>query len=360
MTRTHVAGHPFHLLRDPGMGRRSRAFLARLGGRLGVRLADIQLRRRRLPPLTAEAVGWGRRHGVEAVWAVLNQTPMSWYLGRAVAEALGVPLWVTVMDPPESHYAAAGLAPGTIGPFDAAFDATMRRAARLSTASPTMRDAYHRRWGKDGEVLIHGVARAAMVAPAENPPGDRLRIGFAGSLYAGDEWRALLRALGDTRWVIDGRPVVLRVLGNRMDVTIHGPAHIEHLGWRAVDEAVSLLAETDVCYLPYWLGHRWSTSTRLCFPNKLATYAAAGRPVMVHGPADAMPATFVRDGGMGTVCDGADGGAILDALRAAVDPGDWDRRRAGIRDAAARLSLESFLAAFGRFAGLGAGWTENV
>ena len=91
--------------------------------------------------------------------------------------------------------------------------------------------------------------------------------------------------------------------------------HIEYLGWRSVEETVELMSQVDVTYLPYWFDKAYGLSVRLCFPNRLATYLAAGRPVLFHGPEDSSPARFLRRFPAGLCCHSLEEAKIIDSLR---------------------------------------------
>jgi hypothetical protein len=52
----------------------------------------------------------------------------------------------------------------------------------------------------------------------------------------------------------------------------------------------------------------------MCFPTKLSTYLASGRPVLFHGPADSSPSHFLRRFPAGLCCDSLETSKIIDCL----------------------------------------------
>ena len=269
----------------------------------------------RVPALTAQAVQFARQQRVELVWAVLN-SPTLIYLARRVAAALRVPLAVTVWDPPERFVVDQRLDPLTLRILSGDFASTLRTAVRCGVASEGMQSEYKNRYGIESVVLIRGVHPKLRRPAAKEPTGKgQFIIGVAGSLYAAREWQALLSALSSVNWCLDGRDVTVRVLGSGVRLHAQGKMRVEYLGWRSLEETIDLMSQVDVAYLPYWFDESYSLAVRLCFPNKLTTYLAAGRPVFFHGPEDSSPARFFRRFPVGLCCHSLEAVDIIESLR---------------------------------------------
>ncbi|MEM6455656.1 MAG: glycosyltransferase [Acidobacteriota bacterium] len=360
---------PCLALPSPGRGQAARRSLRRLP-RLRARLWHRHLTRwsRAAADRAARFAGdafaaqgavLGEADARPRLWMLLNQEPATWYLAPRLAAALDAELIATVMDPPESFAALHDFRPHQAAPLLAVFDRAIAASTRLGAASAAMRDHYRARFGKGDAVLIHGLPRAQQIAPRALPSSSDAPfvLAFAGTLYAKAEWRALLDALDACDWrvpLVDGghRPVRLRVLSAQLEVRGGAHTRIDYLGWRPVDAARAALAEADAAYLPYWLDDPYETSTRLCFPNKLATYVGAGLPVFVHGPAEATPSRFVSTHDCGVVCPTRDASQIIEALGRLADPASHAARAAGIHRAARELSEETFLDACGQLLGV--------
>jgi len=312
-------GSPIRHVRDPCQQARPR--LEGRWGRLAASPLRGQLLKRRLRSCLSQAQRFAKQHHAELVWAILN-CPSTILLARPLADALALPLVVTVWDPPEYLAENHRLEPLERRRLLREFERTLRAAARCAVASEGMRDEYRQRYGVDGIVHIHAIRPELRRLPANGPgPDDRLIIGVAGNLYAKREWDALLAALSAHHWRIAGRQVVVRVLSGGIRAAAEGGTCIEYLGWRPPEETIDLLAEADLAYLPYWFDKRHRLSVRLCFPNKLSTYLAAGIPVLFHGPEDSSVARFFRRYPAGVCCHSLDEGQIVASLERLASDG---------------------------------------
>jgi hypothetical protein len=108
-----------------------------------------------------------------------------------------------------------------------------------------------------------------------------LVIGFAESLYAISGWAALMRAVDASHWTVNGRSVVLCLLGSAFRLRSPGPAAVEYLGFRSLEETTLPLAACDVNYMFCLFEKDWSDVVRDAFSAKFSAYAAAARPVLV-------------------------------------------------------------------------------
>ncbi len=132
----------------------------------------------------------------------------------------------------------------------------------------------------------------------EHAHGGEVCIGTAGQSYASREWAALLAALDSADWRIAGQQVKVRLIGRDVLFYASAKSFIEYLGWRPQDEAIGLLAETDVLYCPY------------LFDNS-STYLAAQRPVLVHGPKYSETARLIAKHNAGECCESLDSRDII-------------------------------------------------
>lgn len=256
----------------------------------------------KLPAIVRQIVEFGRQQQVEMIWAVMS-SPALVCLARAVADELRVPMVTTIWDPPELLMRNGAFSRLAAPQLQRDFGRVLRRSLRCGVASEEMAAEYRASYGITPIVLINGASSTLRKDPATTPRASTdLTIGFAGSFYTKDEWRALLDALAEVNWTIDGRRIRLRVLATRLPFYVDRDAPLEYLGWRPVDEAIEALSQADVLYLPYWFDKKYSSIVRLCFPNKLAAYLAAGKPVFFHGPKDSSPAHFLDRYPAGIAC----------------------------------------------------------
>lgn len=316
------------------------------------------------PWLSQQIVRLAHRQRIDAVWAILND-PATIALSARVAERLGVPLFATVWDPPQAVADKAGLGPEARQRLYQGFEKALRLSRRCGVASESMAEDYRSRFGIEPVVLIHGPDEKLWRPPAPAPSSQETIIGFAGSVYARTEWRALLQTLEDAGWDLDGRPVRILLLGHENDFFDEWREHVEVSGWQSMDRVVEMLSTADVLYLPYWLGPAHTESTRLCFPNKLPTYLAAGRPVLFHGPRDSTPARFFARHPVGVTCHSLDPEEILHALRRLLgglghEPGLYHQATLAGREALrSELGLATFRHRFAQLLGVSEGSLET-
>ena len=315
----------------------------------------IRYRFRQAPQLAQKILHDAVRDKPDSIWVILN-SPFLICLAKCLTGQSSVPVVVSVWDPPEKFTVDLSMPRMAAEWMLRDFKYAVQHSRRLATASPGMQKEYLRRYSKPSHVLIHGFSRRLWRQPITQPhKKNELLIGFAGSLYAGREWQALLETLDMKGWVISGRKVKLRILSGSAVIRSSSPrAHIEYLGWRGLEEAVRLLSSVDIAYLPYWLEEKYRIATTLCFPNKLSVYTAAGIPVFYHGPADGSPGVFLQEYPMGVGCPSLniqDIGGMLE--RYAADTGFYRSAAEAINRARREvLNREVFVNQFSEFIGM--------
>ena len=309
-----------------------------------------------------DAVRFGREHGVDRVWAIL-QGGLLIHLCTRVAQGLGVPLYTQVWDYPEYWISLSKLDKISTKFVLRDYNEAMTQSACVAAASQEMADEVTTKYGTRSVPIVGALDKSmARGGPQDQRagrtnPGEFI-IGMAGQLYAAGAWGALLRALDAADWRIAGRDVRVRYLGYNQPIpdafiaTRTKRACIEYLGYRPQSEVVDALSDCDALYVPFFSGEIFELLARTSFPAKVATYFAAGRPVLFHGPAYAPAARFIKDTNAGVVCDSLDSDQIIAALNdLAGDPNTYEQRRANAHRAflehltldAMQRNLEAFL-----------------
>lgn len=283
------------------------------------------------------AAQFGREHRVDLVCSPLH-SPTTLRAALALAESLHAPLIPVVWDPPAYNMRKFLVDRFTMRRLLAQFDQAMRAAVRCGVASEGMKRAYEKKYGTECVVLIFGQQRVPAAPPAQSEPVPRhpakLVIGVAGSLYAEDEWQAMLHALAERDWRIAGREVVVRVIGISLAHRYTCPVNIEFLGPRTPVETLRLLSGMDVGYVPYWFAEQYREVVEVTFPSKMAAYVAAGLPVLYHGPRYAAVSSFIDRYPLGLQCHSLDHEEITGSLeRLATDPDTRLRARTACDDA---------------------------
>ena len=325
-----------------------------------VRAATVPFRmvawKRQVSRLVKQAVRFGRRCGVEKIWAVADYET-NILMTRRVARALGVPYVTTVWDPPDQYAPHRGLDRTFVPGLMREFSRMQRGAAACGVASENMAREYSRLYGVRCVVLRHAVPRRLWRPARTAPAADGvLRIGFAGSLYAKDEFNALLAALDSRAWRVAGREVTIDLLGEHFQLRRHSPVRILLHGYQPLAKAIEILHGADLGYVPYWFDESRSAAVRMCFPGKIASYAAAGIPVFFHGPQGSSPAEFMRRYPVGAACHSLDPEEIVRALEAFVsDPGSYAVAADAIERAREEeLNLEHYAQHFAELLGIDA------
>lgn len=252
--------------------------------------------------IVKEAIFFGHKQKVDCVWAVL-QGKTTIIAAEEIAKGLNVPLITQVWDDPGWCIRADKLDFGSSKKVLEAFGAAMRSSTICAAASSEMADLYVDLYGVRTVAFLGSLDKGLAVNPADTFKNDsELRIGFAGQLYARNEWESFVRAFESVGWQIDGRRIKVSLIGDLYHVSTPPGAPIDFLGHRSVEDTIKVLSETDLAYCPYWFSKDFERVARTSFPCKLTAYFASGRPVFYHGPEYAAPARFIEKWKAGICC----------------------------------------------------------
>lgn len=205
------------------------------------------------------------------------------------------------------------------------FRLVLRRAATVYSVSAEMSEYLQQEFEVASDLLLPSTDRETD-APAPRPATKGpFRIVFSGTLTGPviGGLQALGRLVGD-----------LRVNGRACELHLHSPAGPDDLArfglmganvvagaWVPQEELHDLLACADLLVAPYSFDPRYAAITDRSFPSKLADYMAAGRPLLVIGPADSPAVRYARLHECAEIVDTPDEGALRQALeRVLGDP----------------------------------------
>jgi glycosyltransferase involved in cell wall biosynthesis len=154
-----------------------------------------------------------------------------------------------------------------------------------------------------------------------------IKITYTGAIYDAhfDAFRNLLTAIkalgrGDVRLhVYTALPrVYLEANG------IHGPVVFhDHV---ATNKVSAIQNQSDILFLPLAFDSPYPEIIRTSAPGKLGEYLAAGRPVLVHAPADSFASWYFRLHECGTVVDRNDAAEVRQALQQLLSDAELRRR----------------------------------
>ncbi len=302
--------------------------------------------------LIDRTVACGRRVQPDVVWAILD-CPTTIAIAEHVAERLGLPLFTLVWDAPELLADQWHLDRFTRRRLLAQFGRVLRRSKQVAVCGESMQAAYDRQFSCQSIVVRHGISDD-LWRPVSSAISSRREwiIGYAGSITAPDAFEQLIKTLDAYQWQIAGRDVVLRLMGARYLLNTSQPQRIEYFGrQRSVDDAINLLADCDILYLPQPFSEPLRPLAELSFPTKLSTYVAAGRPILLHAPAYASVVPFFDRYPFGEWCSSLNGDDLGDRLtRLATDHAVRETACAAISAARQEeLNADQFVRSFREF-----------
>ena len=276
--------------------------------------AETMRRRFAVPRLAAQAIAFGREQRVELVWAVLRgQTLIQ--IAPDVANGIGVPLVTQVYGAPIWSLTERQVDRVNRRATFSDFDRALKASRVCVTASPAMATTYQERYGTPCVPLQYGYPGDWSRSPnLQDFPGATIEIGVSSIPDAVAEWLQLLRALNMSKWQVRGRPVRVNVIGTSVAPGEAPPGRIRHFGWRSPSEAAEILSSLDILYCPVPFASHIEEATRLSFPSSLPHYLAAGRPIVLHGPAFSAAAGYLKRNAAGFVVADYHAAAIYNAL----------------------------------------------
>jgi glycosyltransferase involved in cell wall biosynthesis len=274
-----------------------------------------------LPALLAKAREWR----IEQFWVLLEGQTMI-RLARELMRATQLPVRVQVMDPPTTWLRAHGVDKQSTGEVFNQFDEVLHCAASCAAASWGMQAAYEGRYGVHCVPVVPALLDGLARPPAELSCYGAVRIGFAGQIYARKEWDALQEAIAALRGHIYGRKIIIEAFARPIQgVIFEDTESLRFHPWTTQPDLILKLAECDLLYCPYGFDEDFCEDATLCFPSKLTTYLAAGRPALFYGPEYSSPAKFLSQHNAGFLCLQPNNRLLADSIASALS--DPDRYR---------------------------------
>jgi hypothetical protein len=173
---------------------------------------------------------------------------------------------------------------------------------------------------------VDTVAYAAHRGRHERLPATPRRVVYTGAVYEaqGAALRTAARAIDLLRAA--GRDVALHLYTPDAPSRLHAQgipgSVVVHPAVTQAD-AVGVQVAADVLLLPLSFTSSYPDLIRTSAPGKLGEYLAAGRPLLVHGPADSFPVRFAARHDCAAVCDVDDVGRLAEVLTRLLDDGAW-------------------------------------
>lgn len=252
------------------------------------------------------------------IWIVLEGQTLI-LVANALLQTGRYPVRVQVMDPPGWQLRAGEVDPDTVREILDIFDETVSRAVACAAASWNMAKIYHDRYSVRMTPVVPALSASLACRPRPLAASPTLQIGFAGQPYAVDEFKALLMALTTLQKERPtGRVVLHTFTGWSFEVPANSAAKVVRHAWTKQAALIPMLSEMDLLYCPYWFDPTYREETVLCFPSKVTTYLAAGRPILFHGRNDASPALFLRSAAAAFFCFRPDADSLRHTIETAL------------------------------------------
>jgi len=242
------------------------------------------------------------------VWASGHTIPTA---TRVLAER-DIPVHVTIQDDIDGHNFKH-----EADMLRSDFEMLIRRATTLDVTSDAMKEYYVQKYGlgHDAYVLWNG----AVDLPTPAPPTIRRRIrriGYAGNLWAPDNFRNLLGALeliNEKRR--SGDQVSFDILSPRLPKHFMiNSKHLRYMGAAPFEKIALILQDYDLLFVPMSFDPAKEVLCRTSLPGKMLVYMKAQVPLFAHGPAYASNVNFVRANNIGAVCVSSRVTDIADAI----------------------------------------------
>lgn len=277
-------------------------------------IKELYIDKIQISRLVTKIVAFAKKVNPDILWCILEGQTMI-RLALPVAKALNVNFLTEVWDPP-GWWLRDRKVPGLIqARILKQFGETISASSGCATASEEMAIEYQLLYGTETFAFLPSLNKKQSYPPAQKPKSDdKLTLGIAGQLYAMNEWQRLINVLDSANWKINKRDIEIKVIGKQIIGSVSKKANIHFVGWNSQLDTIKILSDCDILYCPYWFDSRFETEARLCFPSKLTSYLAAGRPVFFHGPEYASPALFLKKHKAGLLCHSLRSDEIISML----------------------------------------------
>ncbi|WP_458425195.1 glycosyltransferase family protein [Methylorubrum extorquens] len=331
-------------------------------GELGSFIHETRNRYGLTPDLVEQAVRFGRKHNIDQVWAILQGQTMV-RVSRRIARRLGVPLKTQIWDPLSWWHQAWGVDRVNRLLDNYEWAKTLQSSKIVASASPAMSRYITNKYGTPSFPIIAAVDPSSAFRAATNFVSEgTFVIGMAGQFYASDSWLALCTALQSCGWMVAGRKVVLKIMGEASPPNSIPEDNYEYLGWLEQSDVIKVLAsDCDICYCPYPFAANMEEVSRLSFPSKIVIYLASGRPILFHGPDYSSPSPYIIDNNVGVCCDSLSPDKIVSAVNEFLDQAAYSKFASSAHIAFMRdFTTDKQRALVREFLGLQSGGTRHI
>lgn len=268
-----------------------------------------------LPLASATIQDLVEQYKIDVVWVFMN----SWYtikIGAELAQCLEIPMITHVWDSPEYLASKMYLLPKAKKDLLSAFGTALRKSQKVITVSDSMSAIYKEKYGVESATMVFCPPISSWRTPKDHKDLEDksvVKIIFAGSLYAYDQWNRFLDAVQQENKRNVNRKIEVTCVGNTSRWA-KKRKWVSYLPLQPIDKAASLVNEADIAYLPYWMSKKHAYFVKTAFPGKMSFYVASGTPVLFHGPTDSTPTDFLKKNKVGLACNTMEKADIIEKI----------------------------------------------
>ncbi|SCW94903.1 hypothetical protein [Ancylobacter rudongensis] len=255
--------------------------------------------------------------GAKTIWITASSPEVILVAERLAA--MGRDLRVMVWDDPSYSAYNLGLDPSFQHELMERFGVLLKKARRISVIGRNMQEMYAAKYGVCSNIIRHGIDIKNIYSRKSSVNKNEINIVFAGSLYSKMEWNCFISALESVGFKLDNIKIKVSFIGDFPVTGARRSTGVNFLGRKSFQEAMSILSEMDIGYLPYWFDSSHETVARTSFPSKLSAYAIAGLAVFHHAPAYTEVTTLMQRLPFGVACPSLEGSDIIDCVRELID-----------------------------------------
>ncbi len=227
------------------------------------------------------------------------------------------------------------------------FPRLLRAAQSIDVTSWGMRNLYREKYGVKCFALYLHVPPLPQLTVSPDPT--HLTIGHIGTLYHPQPFLRFVSACGKLAGREKRSLRIIRIGSSpEMDAIAAADREIfaSH-GDLSEENAIPLLASSDLLYAMYPAGKKYELFRRTSLPIKVSTYIQAQRPIFAHTPDDSTLACVVAKYKIGSICESVleddIAGDIRTLLDQAVPRENFERARSGLMGSAQLQQLAAAL-----------------
>jgi len=249
-----------------------------------------------------------KKKTIDYIWLTAS-SPELILIGEKLIQQ-GFYLKLTVWDPPEYILGAIKLNLFSYNSAITSFYNLVKTSEAISVVSDSMFSRYSK-LNKKCFVIRYG-AKEFFVRNFEKI--HEIRIIFAGSLYAKEEWNAFILALNEMNWKIKNHKILLYFVGNFPARGVVKSKNVIYLGYLSQKATISQLKKMHIAYLPYWFSPKFRKIASMSFPGKLSSYLQSGLVIFNHSPKYTEISKMVNKFSLGVSCNSLSSKTICKSL----------------------------------------------